>query len=183
MSRSFTLPAAVVEDVHRIQGLLQLGMFELRALMQNIQSTALEPRDLAQSVDEIISRFRQHSQVDVRAVCDLRENGMRSSTCREVLRIVQEGLVNVQKHSGAKHVRVELKDGPSHLQLTIEDDGKGFDVVGRLTLADLDKLHKGPVVLKRRVQGLGGSLVLESYADSGSRLLITIPHAAHYTAA
>jgi len=46
--------------------------------------------------------------------------------CRELARIVQEGLVNVRKHSAARQVLVRLTSANGHWQLAIEDNGQGF---------------------------------------------------------
>ena len=45
-----------------------------------------------------------------------------------LFRIVQEGLRNVQKHSGAAHAEVKLEMMDDELHLSISDDGKGFDM-------------------------------------------------------
>jgi two-component system sensor histidine kinase UhpB len=47
-----------------------------------------------------------------------------------LFRVAQEALGNAVKHSGARHVWIELTGGPSSVTLTITDDGKGFDVDG-----------------------------------------------------
>src|SRR5947208_1869239 len=45
-----------------------------------------------------------------------------------LLRVVHEGLANVRKHSGASSVSVVLREMPEATELTIRDDGRGFDV-------------------------------------------------------
>jgi signal transduction histidine kinase len=100
---------------------------------------------------------------------------MPDKVCRELLRIVQEGLVNVRKHSGARHALVRLGSSPSHWGLTLEDDGKGFSFSGRLTQDELDQLGKGPTIIKERVRLIGGALTVESNPGLGTRLEIKVP--------
>ena len=64
--------------------------------------------------------------------------------CRELARIVQESLVNVRKHSGARNVMVRLALRAGNLQLTVEDDGRGFPFSGTMSEAELDATGKGP---------------------------------------
>jgi two-component system nitrate/nitrite sensor histidine kinase NarX len=90
-------------------------------------------------------------------------------------RIVQEALVNVRKHSQARKVLVRLFSGDSQWRLTIEDDGQGFGFSGRLSQAELDETHAGPVVIKERVRLIDGELTIESNPGHGSRLEITVP--------
>jgi signal transduction histidine kinase len=92
-----------------------------------------------------------------------------------VARIVQEGLANVRKYSGASHVLVQFDRRDGHWQLTIEDDGHGFPFSGRFSLAELEADGKGPLVIMECVRLIDGELTIESVPGRGSQLEITIP--------
>jgi signal transduction histidine kinase len=62
--------------------------------------------------------------------------------CDAVARIVQEGLVNVRKHSGASRVLVQFDCGDGYWRLTIDDNGRGFPFSGCLSAADLEADRK-----------------------------------------
>ncbi|MGC1474765.1 MAG: ATP-binding protein [Terriglobales bacterium] len=110
-------------------------------------------------------------------VSELERVDLAQKVCRELARIVQESLVNVRKHSGAHHVLVRLAQRAGNLQLTIEDDGKGFSFSGRLSDAELESTGKGPAVIRERVHLLAGELAIESTPGHGVRLEVTIPPA------
>jgi len=99
--------------------------------------------------------------------------------CREVARIVQESLVNIRKHSSATQVLVRFGVHAGQWRMVVEDNGRGFDFVGRLSLDDLDAAHKGPVTIKERVRTIGGDLNIESFPGRGTHLEITFPQKAH----
>jgi signal transduction histidine kinase len=99
--------------------------------------------------------------------------------CREVARIVQEALVNIRKHSGATQVLVRFGAHSGLWRLVIEDNGRGFDFLGRLSLSDLNASHTGPVTIKERVRTIGGDLSIESLPGRGANLEITFPQKAH----
>jgi signal transduction histidine kinase len=86
-----------------------------------------------------------------------------------LLRVVQEGLANVRKHSGASSVSVVLMGTPEATELTIRDDGRGFDpgALGR------DRL--GLAGVGERVRMLGGELEIESFTEKGATLRARIP--------
>jgi signal transduction histidine kinase len=88
---------------------------------------------------------------------------------------VQEGLVNVRKHSGARHALVRLAAAPGKWSLTMEDDGKGFPFAGRFNHDQMDEFGKGPMIIKERVRLIGGELTVESNPGQGVRLEITVP--------
>jgi two-component system sensor histidine kinase DegS len=100
---------------------------------------------------------------------------MPQHVCRELARIVQEGLVNVRKHSGAHNALVRLGASDGLWRVVIEDDGSGFPFSGRFTQSELDTMGKGPVVIKERVHLIAGELTIESNPGRGSRLEISVP--------
>jgi signal transduction histidine kinase len=86
-------------------------------------------------------------------------------TC--IYRVVQEALNNCVKHAGATSVRVALKQPPGALELTIQDDGTGFDPSTEKGL--------GLLGMEERVTRLGGSLGVESSRGHGTILSIHLP--------
>jgi len=86
-------------------------------------------------------------------------------TC--VYRIVQEALSNCSKHAYAKKVQVRVRQDSSHLRVSIEDDGKGFDPLRGRGL--------GLIGMNERVMQLGGALRVDSNPSEGTRLEVDLP--------
>jgi signal transduction histidine kinase len=86
-------------------------------------------------------------------------------TC--IYRIVQEALHNCSRHSHATAVRIQVRQDPQHLTLSIRDNGKGFDV----------KQSKGLGLLgiEERVAHLGGKCTIHSEAGSGTVIAADLP--------
>ena len=93
---------------------------------------------------------------------------------RQVYYLAHEGLVNAARHADASSAELWISASDGGLQVSIRDNGHGFPVHGRHDLASLEILGIAPVRLARRVEGLRGTLVIES-AETGSRLDITLP--------
>jgi signal transduction histidine kinase len=89
--------------------------------------------------------------------------------------VVDEALINVRKHSGAQNVAVTLGTTDDGLTLSVEDDGRGFEFAGRMTQAEMDAFGVGPLVIKERVQALGGRLAIDSRPGCGARLEVMVP--------
>lgn len=89
-------------------------------------------------------------------------------------RIVQEALNNVRRHARATSVQVAVQYQPATIHLTIEDDGIGFAVPSSLTeLAQAG--HFGLMGMQERVWAFGGTLQVESHADLGTAITVSIP--------
>jgi signal transduction histidine kinase len=170
-----TTPSVVGGELQRIQGLLREEVLKLRELMQQMKSIDVDARRLLSLVTDAVERFERETGISARFVTDIAKLEMPDKVCRELLRIVQEGLVNVRKHSNARHALVRLSASPSQWSLTMEDDGKGFGFSGRLTQEELDQMSKGPMIIKERVRLIAGTLTVESNPGTGTRLEIKVP--------
>lgn len=162
-------------ELERIQQLLREEVLNMRELMQSMRPVEIGPHQFLDFMAQLVERFRSDTGVDARFVSELEEVTLPASACRELARVVQEGLVNVRKHSGATSVYVRFGAQHGLWKLVIDDDGRGFPFTGRLTLTELDDLHRGPMVIKERVRAIGGDMVIESSPGHGSRLEITVP--------
>jgi signal transduction histidine kinase len=170
-----TSPAVVGSELGRIQGLLREEVLKLRELMQQMKSIDVDARRFLNLVNDAVERFERETGISARFVTDVAKLEMPDKVCRELLRIVQEGLVNVRKHSQARHALVRLSSSAEQWSLTLEDDGKGFPFSGRLTQDELDKTGKGPMIIKERVRLIAGALTVESNPGLGTRLEVRVP--------
>src|SRR5208337_3852182 len=116
----------VKAELGRIQKLLREEVLKLRELMQAMKSFEVDADRLLGFISATVERFRRETGIAAEFVSELERVELAQKGCRELARIVQESLVNVRKHSGAHHVLVRLAQRAGNLQLTVEDDGKGF---------------------------------------------------------
>jgi signal transduction histidine kinase len=170
-----TTPEVVGGELGRIQGLLREEVLKLRELMQQMKSIDVDARRLLSLLNDAVERFERETGISARFVTDIVKLEMPDKVCRELLRIVQEGLVNARKHSKARHMLVRLSSSASQWSLTLEDDGKGFPFSGRLTQDELDQMGKGPMIIKERVRLIAGALTVESNPGVGTRLEVKVP--------
>ncbi len=162
-------------ELGRIQGLLREEVLKLRELMQQMKAIDVDSQRLLGVLNDTVERFQRETGISARFVTDLSELNMPQRVCREILRIVQEGLVNVRKHSGARHALVRLGANGERWSLTMEDDGKGFPFSGRYNQEKMDEDGKGPMIIRERVRLIAGELTVESNPGQGTRLEITVP--------
>jgi signal transduction histidine kinase len=165
----------VNSELERIQKLLREEVLKLRELMQEMKSFEVNAERLLGFISDTVERFRRETGISAEFASELQRVELPQKVCRELARIVQESLVNVRKHSGAHHVLVRLAQRAGNLQLTVEDDGRGFPFSGTLTNLELETTRKGPAVIRERVRLLGGELAIESNPGHGARLEVRIP--------
>jgi signal transduction histidine kinase len=152
----------------------------LRDLMQALRPIEIDDgQQLQEVVSSIVERFRRDSGIAARFVASGSIVNLAPATAIEAVRIVQEALVNVRKHSGGQNVLVRIESiDDRHCRLTVEDDGRGFDFDGRMTASELDRAQLGPAIIRERARMAKAELIVESLRGRGSRVELTFGTAA-----
>ena len=162
------IPESLRETNRQMQELMEsaseLGA-DLHTLSHRLHSSTLERLGLVAGVGSFCKEFNAQQGMQV----EFSHQDVPRSVSPEValclFRIVQEGLRNVQKHSGAAHARVRLRTVDDMLHLAIFDDGVGFDAkdgAGRQGLG-LWSMHE-------RVRLVGGRFEIHSEKQKGTKI-------------
>lgn len=162
------------QELLDLQELVQKEAASLRGMIQQLQPVELGGH-LVDFLAGMIERYRYDTGIAAKFVCELSDGTLPPATSREIVSIVQEALANVLKHSGAENVLVHLSAREGHWLLTIEDDGRGFEFSGRLSQLELERIRRGPMIIKQRVRAIGAELTVESRPGQGARLEIRVP--------
>jgi len=93
---------------------------------------------------------------------------------RTLYRVLQEALANIAKHSEARDVGIEVEFGEARLLLTVEDNGKGFNVSEALSQSDSGHTL-GLLSMKQAAEDFNGNFVVESLSPSGTRISLQLP--------
>jgi signal transduction histidine kinase len=165
----------IPQTIDHLQEQLRQEMLNLRDLMHDLQPPDASSGRIIELITERVEKFATDTDITARVICELEDVRLPSRLCQELLRIVQEALVNIRKHSGASNVVLWFEASEGFWRIVVDDDGQGFGFEGRLTLDDLEAQRRGPIVIRDRVKALGGSLVIDSRQGQGSRLEVLIP--------
>jgi signal transduction histidine kinase/ligand-binding sensor domain-containing protein len=92
----------------------------------------------------------------------------------QVFRLVQESMTNAIRHSGATRVAVAVRRKAGALEITVRDDGRGFEVGPVLERAARGQ-HLGLLGMRERVRSLGGTLRIDSAPGSGTLIGARLP--------
>ncbi|MBI2188854.1 MAG: hypothetical protein HYU37_17275 [Acidobacteria bacterium] len=164
-------------ELAEIQSLLRSEVMALRELMQALRPLELDSGDLSELLAGIVERFRRDTGISARFLSSGGPVTLPAPRALEILRIVQEALVNVRKHSQARNVLVRLAAANGDCSLVVEDDGRGFPFEGRLSAAELASRRLGPVVIRERARLAAVQLAIESSPGAGARVELTFREA------
>jgi two-component system, NarL family, sensor kinase len=147
---------------------------EVECISRNLRPSVLENLGLIAALRDASTQFAERSKISVNLNCVTLIDRLPLDTELALYRILQEALRNVEKHAHAHHITIRLTRPKSHIQLTIKDDGIGFNPHHRPT-----QPHKkgglGLLSMRERAAHLGGSLKVKSLTHSGTEIIIRIP--------
>jgi two-component system nitrate/nitrite sensor histidine kinase NarX len=154
-------------EMERIENSLDEAYHELRDLIAHCR-VRNESQDLSQNIKALVNRYRNETDIHFLLQIEWGSLVLPSDTEMQVLRIIQEALRNIYKHSDANTVRVLLsKTGEHDYHVLIEDDGIGFS---RNQKNVSGGEHIGLKIMQERARRFGGKLEIESEPGEGTRV-------------
>ena len=161
---------AMKQGLTEIVRLLDSTLLDVRRFIADLRRTSQAQSGLVGAISDYLAHYYRLNQLQVELAVRL-EPG-EDVVCQdraEVLRIVQEALVNVQRHAGAGRVWVEVARVRGHYRITIDDDGRGFDP------GAVAEGHYGLATMRERALRLGGNLEVASAPDRGTTVTLLLP--------
>lgn len=109
------------------------------------------------------------SNVSVQAIHDASVPEVGPKARVELLRIVQEALSNARRHGHAGHIHVEIRARGNGVEVTVADNGSGFEPLDRETG------HFGMQIMQERAESVNGRLEVRSRPGSGTTVRVWVP--------
>jgi len=166
--------AELWHELELIENSLDEAYTELRELIAHFRAP-VDKRGLVPAVEQAVERFRRDSGVNAFLQLEWDAANLSAEVDIQVLRIVQEALVNIRKHSEANAVRVLMRAGKDgNYMVLIEDDGIGIQ--DRVIDGGPGE-HLGLKILQERAACIGGDLTIESETGEGTRIILLFTQA------
>ena len=140
---------------------------------RELRPTVLDDLGLIPALHSFVKSFSKRTHLPVHLTVFAAVEKLDSVKRTVLFRVAQEALTNVARHAHASRVDVSIEKLPRGVGLTVQDDGRSFDV-DRLSHAKGNK-HLGLLGMRERVEMVGGSLRVESTPGQGTVIRAQIP--------
>jgi two-component system nitrate/nitrite sensor histidine kinase NarX len=158
------------QQLERIENSLDDANTELRELISNFRAP-VSNRGLIGAIEQTVNHFRSETRIKTFLQKEWTEDTLPKDVEVQILRIIQEALWNIRKHSQAKTVRIMLRHRNNEkCCILIEDDGIGFD--GKVYGSPGE--HVGLSIMRERAQRIGGKLRVDSEPGEGTRVVLEL---------
>jgi signal transduction histidine kinase len=178
LTRVLAPDAAAQQRVLQAVGLLERALGEIRNFIGAFRPPGFERRELGQIIEGLAVQHETLTDqtVELELPHDLGDCALPTKIA--IYRILQEGLANGHRHSGASRQRVAVARRRGAIELTVSDDGRGFDperVLASEEDVGVEGGHFGLRGIQDRVEMLGGTFALASAPGRGTTLTVTLP--------
>ena len=163
-------PTRAHELVAEVHDLVTTALSEMRILLLELRPDSLTKVNLRQLFQQYLVPIQRRSGFEL----DLQIEDtppLPKDIQIALYRIAQETLNNISKHASAQHVWVVVQNDPDKLDLTIRDDGVGFDP------AQTDMTGLGLGILRERAESIGATLQISSQPGQGTEIMLSWPKA------
>ncbi|MDO6459912.1 histidine kinase [Granulosicoccaceae sp. 1_MG-2023] len=160
---------SIATQIVRIENTIDEANTELRELITYFRAP-IDRRGILSAVERLVRRFQDETDISIFLQREWPDVSLPLNVEMQVLRIVQETLANIRKHSHANTVRLILRgNDDGEYYVLVEDDGAGFDKP--ISSAHPGE-HIGLGIMRERAQKIGGTLLVDSEAGEGTRVVL-----------
>ncbi|MFM1991172.1 MAG: hypothetical protein RJA99_4129 [Pseudomonadota bacterium] len=159
---------AIAQRLTALRRVLAQGIELKRRIVEDLHPTVLTHLGLVPALEQLVATNRSRFAGRIVAALDASVS-MTGEPALALYRIVQEALTNVHKYADATTVRVTLRRTRGRIELSVDDDGAGFEP------ASVGSGHHGLAGMRHRMLSVGGRLEIEAAPGAGTSIRATLP--------
>jgi signal transduction histidine kinase len=170
-----TMPAeaeAAKGHLDRARQQVRHGIAEARRYVWELRSPALENNDLPTALSETARRLTNETSIQAQVEVNGTFRPLPRLVEDNLLRIGQEAVNNAVRHAKAQRIFVNLVFDARRVQLSVRDDGHGFD---NQAAGNGKAGHFGLIGMRERAEQIGGTLSIHSTEGSGTEVVADVP--------
>ena len=158
------------QEMANFKSLARETLKELRKTIFDLRPMSLDDLGLIATLERYIDNFIEYTGIHVDFKVVGQEYPLNKSIEISVFRMIQEALSNIRKHSKATEANVTIEFSPTRLNVSISDNGIGFNVDALTQDGDMSISGYGLANMRERAELLGGNLTIRSAPYKGTRI-------------
>jgi signal transduction histidine kinase len=166
------LTPATAAELSELADVCEEGYRDARGAILDLHESSRSDRGLLEGLRAYLDKYSQQCGIEASLDTSLDHDlVLPPSSEIQIIRVIQEALTNVRKHSGAASATIRIAQAEGKVTFLIEDNGRGFEPTDGLLDRDGFGLH----AMRQRMELIGGALLTDSAAGRGTRVVATVP--------
>ena len=160
-------------ELYGVRELIEQASHDVRRSIASLQERPRPRRSLQDQLDDLLEQLPTERTPSIRSVVEMSEPLFLAPEQEEqILPVVQEALLNACYHAQATQITVKLERHADHIRITVQDDGKGFDLT---RVHNGSEGHFGLSIMRARAARIGAELEVDSRPGRGTQVRLTWP--------
>lgn len=160
------------KELAELREMVRSSLHDVRKIIFDLRPMALDDLGLVPAIRAYLAEYKSRYGVDVELGTLGQERRLDQAVEVALFRFTQEALSNAARHSGAGSIAVRLEFSPERVQVSVRDDGRGFDP--EAVVANPEARY-GLVGMRERAEMLGGSMGITTAPGKGTRVTMSVP--------
>jgi len=157
-------------SLNRVVHLIQNTMSEARNISVSLRPASIDQLGIIATISWFCREYQKtYTGIEIDQAINLQEERVPQPLKIIIYRVLQESLTNIAKHSNARNVSISLGTRNGRLNLSVEDDGNGFDIA-RIDVHPTMQNGFGLISMRERVELSGGEFEVYSDVGEGTRI-------------
>lgn len=148
----------------------------MRRIINNLRPMSIQDLGLVPTIEKYIGKYMHDNQIQVKFNANIVNERISSVISLSLYRIIQEACNNIAKYAKATTCKITLCTKESNVELTIEDNGIGFDSKNLKSKKSNENNGFGLSIMKERALLLGGTIEIKSKKNKGTLICVSIPY-------
>ncbi|NIV37667.1 MAG: GAF domain-containing protein [Anaerolineae bacterium] len=163
----------VGDEFQRMQDAIGRAARDIRRAIASLQESPRPRQSLQDALRQVVAEVAEGNEPSVTTLTRLPAPlFLPPGELEQVVRVVQEALLNALRHAQARQITVRLERLEDALEVVVEDDGQGFDP--SVAATDSDD-HFGLSIMQARAARIGGAVAVDTLLGRGTRVVLTWP--------
>lgn len=164
----------MLTSLNQVRDEISKAIKQSRELTADMSSPTLDTFGLKAGIEELAEEFSEKEQFNCCFQCGEQPMPVADHTKKLLYSSVHELLINAAKHAKAKDVLIDMRRTGQDIQITVEDDGRGFNVSA---LEKLSRRKKGLGLfsIRHHLTNIGGQFNIESSKGKGTKVVLLAP--------
>lgn len=157
------------EELSDLRQQVHMGLKDTRRLIFGLRPSSLDDLGLLPTIRRLLSGLEERTSITCSLYVTGQERRLAPHLEVALFRVIQEGLANIERHSQAGSVQLNIDFGKHSVVFLLEDDGRGFDIS---FLTETDRF--GISGMKERISLIGGEIKVSSQPGKGTKIYIEV---------
>ena len=163
---------AVTGELNELADICHEAYGDVREAILGLRESSQPDRPLLESLRAYVEKFSRQSGIATTLQSTLDHELLLSPRCEvQVIRVIQEALTNVRKHSGAHSAVVRISSTAGVTTFVVADDGTGF----ALNAVPTERDGFGLQTMRERIKQVNGHITIDAAPQRGTRIIVEVP--------